>query len=140
MSAATTHTGDAGDSAASTPGFGRGLVSSLTGDGISLTTVLGNVAVNKLDDVRTNGGLEDGGDLDGGASLLTIQAVDSDNGKRCLHGYDEGKDGWMRCSWPRREVLPFLVDKDNLSNPTGVADSFLTVVVRVHKGLQEEIG
>jgi len=37
------------------------------------------VGVDKVDDVRADGGLEDGGELDGGLQLGTVGRVDTDN-------------------------------------------------------------
>lgn len=52
---ATRDTGDTGDSAAGTPGLGRGLVASLLGDSVGLTLVLVHAGVDGMDNVRADG-------------------------------------------------------------------------------------
>lgn len=89
MRTTSTDTGNTGHSSTSTPRLGGRLVTSLTGDGVGLTTVLGDVGVDELDDIRTNGGLQDSGDLDGSRGLLAVKTIDSDNGERSLYR------GWM---------------------------------------------
>ena len=54
-------------------------MTSLLGDSISLTLVLGHVGVDKVDNVRTNGGLEDGRKRDGGSDVLTTFGIDVEN-------------------------------------------------------------
>ncbi len=51
---------------------------------VSLTTVLGDVAVDEANNVRANGGLEDGGDLDGNTRFLTVQTKNGYNRERSL--------------------------------------------------------
>lgn len=59
-SAGTGNTGNSGHSAASAPGFGGVAHTSLRVDSVGLTVVLGQVGVHELDDVQTDGALEDG--------------------------------------------------------------------------------
>jgi hypothetical protein len=55
----TTDTGNTGDGATSTPRLGTGLVTSLGGDGIGLSAVLGDGLVDLLDEVKTDGSSQD---------------------------------------------------------------------------------
>lgn len=73
----TTDTGNTCNGTTRTPGLGRGLVTSLARDGVGLTVVLGNVAVNKVDDIRADGGLEDGRHLDSGDNRVTSFRVNT---------------------------------------------------------------
>ena len=74
VSSSTRDTGDTGDSATSTPGLSRGLVTSLLGAGVAvrsskceacedglhsvgLAAVLVHTSVNRVDNVRADGGL-----------------------------------------------------------------------------------
>ena len=50
----------------------------LVGDSICLTLVLGNVCVDKVDDIRADGGTEDGWDLDGGVGVGALEGEDFD--------------------------------------------------------------
>jgi len=84
MGTTTTNTGNTSNSATGTPGFSGSLMTGFAGDGIGLTAVLGNVGVNKANDVRTDGGRENSGHLYGSASLSTIEAINVNNGKRRL--------------------------------------------------------
>lgn len=62
-----TGTGDSrntGDGASSSPGLGRVLMSLLPEDSVSLSSVLGHVGVDKLNDVVSDGGREDLGHRD----------------------------------------------------------------------------
>jgi len=60
----STNTGDTGDGTTSTPGFGTGLVAGSLTDGVGLSTVLGNLIVDEVDNVGPDRGLEDGGEAD----------------------------------------------------------------------------
>jgi hypothetical protein len=80
MSSSAADTGDTSDSSACAPGLGRGLtvsnvslssssvvvliylVTSFDIDGVRLTLILRNGRVDAVDDIRSNGGLEDGGE------------------------------------------------------------------------------
>jgi hypothetical protein len=55
------------------------LFTSLGRDRVRLTLVLGHVGVNKVDDIRTNGGLEDGRERNGASDVLTTIGVDVDD-------------------------------------------------------------
>lgn len=77
-------TGDTGNSATGTPGLGRGLVTSLLGDGVGLASVLVHVLVNELDNIRADGGLEDSGQNLGANGLLARLGEDGDNGTSSL--------------------------------------------------------
>jgi hypothetical protein len=79
VSTGTVDTRNTSNSTTSTPRFGRGLLTSLGRNGIRLTLVLGHVGVDKVDNVRTNGGLEDGRKRDGGSDVLTAFGVDVEN-------------------------------------------------------------
>jgi hypothetical protein len=79
VSTRTVDTRNTGNSTTSTPRFGRGLFTSLGRDSVRLTLVLGHVGVNKVDDIRTNGGLEDGRERDGGSNVLSGLGVNVKN-------------------------------------------------------------
>jgi len=68
----------------SSPGLGRGLVTGLLAHGIGLALVLGNSLVHLLDDIRTDGGSEDGREGVGGLSGLAIGTQDR-NGRTGCH-------------------------------------------------------
>jgi hypothetical protein len=53
-------------------------VTSLHGDSVGLSLVLGHSGVDRLDNVGTDGGLEDGGERGGLAGLLAIGTEDRD--------------------------------------------------------------
>ncbi|KAF3792286.1 hypothetical protein EJ110_NYTH00416 [Nymphaea thermarum] len=63
--ATTGNTGNTGDGTASAPGLSRGLVTGAPGDRIRLAFVLGEVVVNKGDDVRPDRSAEDVRERDG---------------------------------------------------------------------------
>jgi hypothetical protein len=79
VSTRTVNTRNTSNSTTSTPRFGRGLLTSLGRDSISLTLVLGHVGVDKVDNVRTNGSLEDGGKGDSSSDVLTTFGIDVEN-------------------------------------------------------------
>lgn len=58
VSTTTGDTGDTGDGTTGTPGLGRGLVTSLLGDGVGLATVLVHASVDRVDNVRADGRLQ----------------------------------------------------------------------------------
>ena len=60
----STDTGDTGNSATSSPGFSGVLVTLVTGNSVSLASVLGHVGMDEGDGVVTDGGGEDSGHLD----------------------------------------------------------------------------
>lgn len=67
----------------SSPGLGRGLVTGLLAHGIGLALVLGDSLVHLLDDIRTDGGGEDGREGVGGLSGLAIGTQDRDGRSGC---------------------------------------------------------
>jgi hypothetical protein len=79
VSTGTVDTRNTGNSTTSTPRLGGGLLTGLVRDGIGLTLVLGHVCVDKVDDIRTNRGLENGGEGNGGSDVLTALGVDVEN-------------------------------------------------------------
>eukprot|EP00750_Incisomonas_marina_P002210 INCI1215.1.p1 GENE.INCI1215.1~~INCI1215.1.p1 ORF type:complete len:438 (-),score=48.76 INCI1215.1:185-1498(-) len=62
---ATSHTGDTGHSATGSPRLSSGLVAGVAVDGVGLAGVLGHLRVHEVDDVRADGGGEDGREGDG---------------------------------------------------------------------------
>lgn len=58
----TANTGDTRNGTTGTPRLGRGLVTGILSNGVSLSTVLGDRLVDLLDDVEPDGGGEDGGE------------------------------------------------------------------------------
>ena len=50
----------------------------LLGHGICLTLVLGNVGVDKVDDIGADGGAEDGGDLERRVGVGALEGEDFD--------------------------------------------------------------
>lgn len=58
MSTTTPHTRNPGNGTASTPGLGRGLMTSKLVYSIRLPFVLGHVGVDKANHIRTNGSFE----------------------------------------------------------------------------------
>jgi hypothetical protein len=79
VSTRTVDTRNTSDSTTSTPRFSGGLLTSLGRDRVRLTLVLGHVSVDKVDNVRTNGGLEDGRKRNGASDVLTTIGVDVDD-------------------------------------------------------------
>jgi hypothetical protein len=55
------------------------LLTSADGDGVGLTVVLGHVGVDELDNVGTDGGVEDSGEWRG-AGLFSGEGEDGENG------------------------------------------------------------
>lgn len=74
-STTTTNTGNTRNSAASTPGFSRGLVTGFLGNSVGLTGVLGNVGVHKGDQVGADGSREDGRELQSSLGGSAINVV-----------------------------------------------------------------
>lgn len=66
----------------SSPGLGRGLVTSLLAHSIRLSLVLSDTGVNLLDDVRSDRAGEDGGNGVGSSRGSTIFADDRDGRSR----------------------------------------------------------
>jgi len=60
----SSNTGNTGNSTTSTPGFSTGLMAGSLADRIRLSTILGNLIVDEVDNIRPDGGLEDGGEAD----------------------------------------------------------------------------
>jgi hypothetical protein len=79
MSTGTIDTGNTGNSTTSTPGFSRGLFTSLGGDGIGLTLVLGHVGVDMVHNVRTDRSLEHSRERHSGIAGLARVGVDINN-------------------------------------------------------------
>jgi hypothetical protein len=71
VSTRTVNTRNTSNSTTSTPRFGRGLFTSLGRNRVRLTLVLGHVGVDKVDNIRTDRGLEDGRKRDGGSDVLS---------------------------------------------------------------------
>jgi hypothetical protein len=71
-------TGDTGDGAAGTPGSGRVVHAGEAGDGVSLTSVLGHLGVDELNDVVTDGSGEDGRERNITDGLVRRGRVDGD--------------------------------------------------------------
>jgi len=65
----TTDTGDTGNSSSSSPRLGRGLVTGLLGDGVSLSPVLGHRLVDLLDDIKPDGSGENSWQRKGAGAL-----------------------------------------------------------------------
>ena len=68
----TRDTGDMGHGTTGTPGLGRGLVSGLLRHGIGLALVVGDLGVDEVDDVGTNGGFHDIGQSDSVDGLVVM--------------------------------------------------------------------
>ena len=76
-------------------------MTSLLGHGIWLTLVFGNVGVDKVDDIRTDGSTEDGGDFDRLVGVGALNGEDFDLGSigkglghiRYANGWMDTKDG-----------------------------------------------
>lgn len=81
---ASRDTGNTGNSATGTPGLGRGLVTSLLGDGVGLAVVLVHVLVDELDNIRADRGLEDGRQNLGTNGLLAGLGENGNNGTSSL--------------------------------------------------------
>merc|ERR1712035_144413 len=74
-STTTSDSGDTSNGSTGTPGLGGSLFASGGRDSVWLTSVLGNVRVDELDDVSSNGSLEDGWEVDllgGGGTVSTV--------------------------------------------------------------------
>jgi len=65
----SSNTGNTRHGTTSTPGLGRGLCSGITRHGMRLTSILRQVRVNSVHNINTDGGLEDGGQLNRGHGL-----------------------------------------------------------------------
>ena len=79
----TGDTGDTGHGASGTPGLGGGLVSGLLGHGVGLALVVGDLGVDEVDDVGSDGGFHNIGQCDGGDGIgghVTFEGLDSDKG------------------------------------------------------------
>lgn len=80
-----TNSGNTGDCAACSPGLSGVLHTGMEVDGVTLTTVLGDVGVDEVDDIGSDSGGEDGGEDDLGLgafndrlALLLVGVVDVD--------------------------------------------------------------
>ena len=99
VSTRTTDTGDTGNSTTGTPGDSGGLLTSVGSDGVSLTLVLGNTSPDRVNNVGTDGGLENGGENDVRGGGLTGCRVDSnlragDRHYNSCVGMKRLGDGW----------------------------------------------
>lgn len=81
----STNSGNTGDSSTSSPRLSGVLHTSLEVDSVTLSSVLGNVGVDKVDDIRPDASAEDSGEddvassaLNGGFSLSLVGVVDVD--------------------------------------------------------------
>mmetsp|Transcript_2620 Transcript_2620/g.4773 ORF Transcript_2620/g.4773 Transcript_2620/m.4773 type:complete len:274 (+) Transcript_2620:357-1178(+) len=72
----TGHTGDTGHSTSSSPRLGRGLHTSLLGDGVGLTRVLGHQVVNVVHDVGTDGGSHHGRQVGLGNHVTRVGGIE----------------------------------------------------------------
>jgi hypothetical protein len=84
VSTGTVDTRNTGNSTTSTPRLSRGLVTSLLGDGISLTLVLGHVGVNKVDNIGTDRSLEHSRKSQSGTGAIVGVDVDNRSSSRGL--------------------------------------------------------
>lgn len=78
----------------------------LHGDGVRLPLVLGETSVDRLDDIRADGGLEDGGEGGGSTAGLAIGTDNRDSRTGRLYG----KNDKISISSSNRElhrVVPF---------------------------------
>jgi hypothetical protein len=87
VSTRTTNTGDTGNSTTGTPRDSGGLLTSVGSDGVSLTLVLGNTSPDRVNNVGTDGGLENGGENDVRGSGLSGGGVDGNLGASNRHSY-----------------------------------------------------
>lgn len=73
-------------------------MTSLLGHGVRLTLVFGNVGVDKVDDVGTDGRAEDGGHLDRLVGVGALDGVDFDLGPigKRLDTLEVQMDGWIQ--------------------------------------------
>lgn len=72
----SSNSGDSGNGSTSTPGLGGGLLTSVGGNGVGLSLVLGNTGPDGVDDIGSDGGLEDGGENDGDTGVGAGNTVD----------------------------------------------------------------
>ena len=100
VGSAAGNTGDTGDGSAGTPGFGGGLVTSATTDGVWLAAVLGDVRVYEIDDVGADRGLHDVRDGNGGGGIGCHVTVEG------LHGDERACCGGHCCEKGRKSSLP----------------------------------
>jgi hypothetical protein len=80
MGSTATDTWNTSHGTSSTPGFSAGLVTCELVDSVGLTAVLAHVGVDKVDNVRPDGGYEDRRELDVGSAHLILVGVDRDQG------------------------------------------------------------
>lgn len=74
----SSHSSDSGHGSTGTPGLGGGLLAGLSGDGVGLSGVLGHVGVHEVDDVGTDGRLEDIGQRHLRVGGLAVQTPNGD--------------------------------------------------------------
>lgn len=72
------NTGNTSDGTTSTPGLSRGLVTCFSGDSVGLSSVLGDISVNVLNDIETDGGAQDSWETGLGHRLAIGSRVDRD--------------------------------------------------------------
>lgn len=110
----------------SSPGLGRGLVTGLLAHCIGLALVLGDSLVNLLDDIRTDGGSEDGRVGVGGLSGLAIGTQDRDGRTGCHFAQESA------CFGRRMSVL---CDSSQLSHEVAVQNVVVGVLSRTDLGM-----
>lgn len=76
----STNSGNSSNGSTSSPRDGRGLLTSVGGDGVSLSLVLGDTGPDGVDDIGSDGGLEDGGEDDGDTGIRAGETVDGNLG------------------------------------------------------------
>jgi hypothetical protein len=84
VSTTTTDTGNTGDSATSTPGLGRSLMTSHGVHGVGLTTIARDLVVDERNQITADGAQENVRESHVGLSLLIGYGVDSDDGTGSL--------------------------------------------------------
>lgn len=80
VSTTTTDTGNSGNGTTGTPRLSRGLLTGVSGDGVSLTLVLSDTSPDLVDNIGSDGSLENSRDNDSGSRGLTGKGEDSDLG------------------------------------------------------------
>jgi len=80
VSSGTADSGNASNGATSSPGFGRVLHTGLGVDSVSLTGIFSQIVVDKLDDIVSNGSVEDAGKADFRQDLRLVLVVEYRHG------------------------------------------------------------
>uniref|UniRef100_A0A2N9F0A5 Uncharacterized protein n=1 Tax=Fagus sylvatica TaxID=28930 RepID=A0A2N9F0A5_FAGSY len=105
MSTTSGNTGDMRHGTSSTLGLSGALVSSFLGHGVGLALVVGDLVVDEVDDVGSDGGLHDIGDgkgLGGIGGHVTLQRLDGHDGacgEERLNLFNEGADLGIQLGW-----------------------------------------